>query len=237
MIHFIVVEDNNLHIERVKKIINKYMMRNNYEYDILCFNEPNKKFLDEINSDSNKIYILDFELKNTNAIDVSRLIRKVDWISAIIVFSVNGGMAYETFKQRLQILDFVNKQFEAEKNLFELFDICFDQFNIRKDFKYKIGKISYSIDYNKIYYIYRDTVDRKCVIVTDKNEYRISKSLANIKELLPSNFLYTHKSCIVNIDRVDAFDFANSTIYFDNNTHSYLLSKTHKKELEKYVVC
>ena len=237
MINFIIVEDNNLHIEKTKKIINKYMMKNNYEYDILAYNYPNDKFVENISSDSKKIYILDFELKGTTAIDVARMIRKSDWISPIVVFSVNGGMAYDTFKQRLQILDFVNKQYEAEKNLFEVFDICFSQFKIREDFKYKIGKVTYSIDYDKVYYFYRDTVERKTVIVTNNGEYKIPMTLVKVKSLLPDYFVYSHKSCIINTMKVNAYDWANLTIFFDNGTKTYLLSRTHRKELKDHALC
>ena len=237
MINFIILEDNKIHLEKTKKIINKYMMKNDYEYDISTFCDITTSFKELIGTDSNKIYILDFELPRTNAIEVARLIRKEDWVSPIIVFSVNGGMAYDTFKQRLQILDFVNKQFEPERNLHELFDICFKQFNFKNALKYKIGHISYSLDYDKIYYIYRDTSLRKTVIVTNNQEYKISMPLVKVKELLTSDFVYTHKSCIVNLRRVNAFDWSNLVIMFDNGKSSYLLSRTHRKELKKNVVC
>jgi len=155
VINFIVLEDNPHHRKKAKDIIFNYMMKNKYEFDILFFERETDTFIELVeNHDSNYIYILDFELPNTTAIEVARRIRKKDWISPIIIFTVNGGMAYDTFKQRLQILDFVNKQFEAEKNLHELFDICLKQLNVRENFKYKIGKVDYSIDFDKILYIY-----------------------------------------------------------------------------------
>ena len=237
MINFIIMEDNKFHLEKTKNIINKYMMKNDYDYNILSFDKIDDSFMNSINSDSNKIYILDFELPTTNAIEVARTIRKIDWVSPIIVFSVNGGMAYDTFKQRLQILDFVNKQFEAEKNLFELFDICISQFKIKSSLKYKISKIDYSIDFDKIYYIYRDTFLRKSIVVTNNGEYKISLPLIKIKDKLPRDFVFTHKSCITNMSKVNAFDWANLFIIFDNGTKCNLLSRTHRKELSKYVNC
>lgn len=233
MINFVIVEDNPLHMKTTKDIILNYMMKNNYEFDILEFPKINDKFNSIIDNDLNYIYILDFELGNTNAIEVARKIRQKDWISPIIVFTVNGGMAFETFKQRLQILDFVSKQFEAEKNLFELFDICFEQLKIRNTFKYRVGKVDYSIDYDKILYIYKDTIERKSIIVTDNNEYKASMSLTKVKKLLPNNFVYSHKSCIVNLKRVDAFDWSKNLIIFDSGKTTMLLSRTHKKELVK----
>ena len=232
VINFIILEDNPHHCKKTKDIILNYMMKNKYEFDILTFDRESPEFLDVINShDSNYIYILDFELPNTTAIDVARKIRKSDWISPIIVFTVNGGMALETFKQRLQILDFVNKQYEAEKNLHELFDICFKQLNIGNNFKYKIGKVDYTIDFNKILYIYKDTVERKSIIVTEKREYKVPLNLIKVKELLNDDFIFTHKACIVNRKRVDAFVWNEGKVVFDNGKEIPFLSKSRKKEL------
>lgn len=232
MINFVVLEDNPHHRKKTKDIIFNYMMKNKYEFDILFFERETDTFIELVeNHDSNYIYILDFELPNTTAIDVARRIRKKDWTSPIIVFTVNGGMAFDTFKQRLQILDFVNKQFEAEKNLHELFDICLKQLDVRENFKYKIGKVDYSIAFDKILYIYKDTVERKSVIVTDKNEYKISLNLIKVKELLNDDFIFTHKACIVNSKRVDAYVWSEGKVIFDNGKEAPFLSKTHKKEL------
>ncbi len=234
MINFIVLEDNPHHRKKAKDIIFNYMMKNKYEFDILFFERETDTFIELVeNHDSNYIYILDFELPNTTAIEVARRIRKKDWISPIIIFTVNGGMAYDTFKQRLQILDFVNKQFEAEKNLHELFDICLKQLNVRENFKYKIGKVDYSIYFDKILYIYKDTVERKSVIVTDKNEYKVSLNLIKVKEMLNDDFVFTHKACIVNTKRVDAYVWSEGKIIFDNGKEAHFLSKTHKKELSE----
>lgn len=232
MVNFVVLEDNPLHRKKTKDIIVNYMMKNRFEFDILFFEKETETFINLVEShDCNYIYILDFELPNTTAIDVARRIRKKDWVSPIIIFTVNGGMAYETFKQRLQILDFVNKQFEAEKNLHELFDICFKQLKVSNNFKYRIGKVDYSINFDKILYIYKDTVERKSVVVTDKNKYKIPLNLVKVKELLNEDFIFTHKACIVNSKRVDAFVWNENKIVFDNGMETSFLSKSHKKEL------
>ncbi len=232
MINFVIVEDNPRHMLRTKDIIVNYMMKNKFEFDILMFEGVTDSLMDLVRAhESNYIYILDFELPRTTAIEVAREIRKKDWVSPIIIFTVNGGMAFETFKQRLQILDFVSKQFEAEKNLFELFDICFQQLNVRKSFKYKIGKVDYSIDYDKILYIYKDTIERKSVIVTERNEYKIPLNLVKVKELLSDDFIFTHKACIVNRNRVDAYVWNQGKVIFDNGTEAPFLSRTHKKDV------
>ncbi len=231
MINFVVVEDQANQRENISKLIVKYMMRNKFEFDIVEFETETKKLKDFIKgNENNHIYILDFQLPNSNAIEIARCIRQTDWKSPIIVLSAHGGMAYETFKQRLQILDFVSKQFEAEKNLFELFDICIKQLEVSPSLKFKSNGIDYNIPFDKIIYIYRDTAARKAVIVTNNSEYKINLNMDKVYEELDGRFKISHKACIINTDKVESINWKENKIIFSNNKFTYLLSKAHKKE-------
>lgn len=234
MINFILVEDNNVHRKSTEKIILKYMMKNKYDFEVFSYDKETKELDDYINNnDNNNIYILDFELPNTNALDLARNIREYDWKSPIIILTAHGGMAFESFKQRLQILDFISKQYHAEESLIESFDICLKQFNLSKSLKLNYNYTDYNIPFDKILYIYRDTVERKIIIVTENSEYMIRINLKDIKDMLPNYFEYSHKACIINMNKVEAFDWKNYIIYFSNGTSTNLLSRTHKKELMK----
>lgn len=236
MINFVMVEDNKLHIERTREIIINYMMKNDITFDLNIFKSFNDKLKDLIEShDENNIYILDYELPECTAIDIARLIRKSDWTSPIIIFTVNSGLAFDTFKQRLQILDFVDKQIDAEKNLCELFDICLSQLKLRKTLKFNIGKTHYSIDYDKIKYIYRDTLDRKSILVTEGNEYHINKTLIElITRLNDKRFMFTHNACICNMNKVVAFNWKDNILTLNDGEKIFFLSKSHKKSLEPF---
>ena len=234
MINFVIVEDNNAHRKSTEKIILKYMMKNKYEFEILSYEKETEELINHIKtSDKNNIYILDFELPNTNALDLAREIRTYDWRSPIIILTAHGGMAFESFKQRLQILDFISKQYKAEENLIESFDICLKQFNLSKSLKLNYNYTDYNIPFDKILYIYRDTVERKLIVVTENSEYIIRINMKDIKKMLPKTFKYSHKACIVNMNKVEAFDWKNYEIHFSNGTKTNLLSRTHKKELAR----
>ena len=80
------------------------MMKNSYIFDVQVFSHLSDELSDIIvNHDENHVYILDYELPDCTAIDIARLIRQYDWVSPIIIFTVNSGLAFDTFKQRLQI--------------------------------------------------------------------------------------------------------------------------------------
>lgn len=232
MINFILVEDNPLHLKKTESYIVKYMMKNTLEFKIIKFDKLSDKLFDYVsNTENNNIYVLDYELGNGTAIDVARKIRKYEWRSPIIIFTVNEGMALDSFKQRLQILDFINKRKDPEKNLFELFNICLEQLDVSKNFKCSIASNTFTIDYKNILYLYKDTVERKTVVVTDNDEFVLNMTLRKAKSLLSDDFVYTHKSYLVNLKRTVLLDWKNCMVSFDNGRVEPLLSRTHKKEL------
>lgn len=235
MIKFIIVEDNKIHQKHIEDVIVSFMMKNNYEFKIKIFDKETQELHKLIKeNEDNHIYILDFELPNSNAIDISRKIREYDWTSPIVIFTAHGGMAFETFKQRLQILDFINKQLDPDKNLIEVFEICLKQLNILKAFKFKTAGIDYNIPFNKILYFERDTISRKVTIVTDNSKYEMYKTMCEIKSNLDNNFIMTHRACIINMKKVIRISWKDGIITFDNGKQTNLLSKTHKKELDEY---
>ncbi len=236
MVNFVIVEDNKHHIERTKEIVLNYMMKNSFLFDILVFSNMSDSLEELIeNHDENHIYILDYELPDCTAIDIARLIRKYDWVSPIIIFTVNGGLAFESFKQRLQILDFVDKQVNASKNLFELFDICISQLHIRRTLKFINGREHYSIDYDKIKYIFRDTIGRKSVIVTEMGEYNVNKTLVEVyKQLNDKSFKFTHQACICNMNKVRSLNWKEGIVTFNDGEKQYFLSRSHKESLKEF---
>ncbi|MEG2457624.1 MAG: LytTR family transcriptional regulator DNA-binding domain-containing protein [Bacilli bacterium] len=233
MITFVIVEDNKFYMDFLKETVLKYMMKNKLEFEILDFSKQTKELDDIINNPKlSSIYILDFELpNNVTAIDIARDIRKKDWTSPIIVYSAHGGMAYETFKQRLQILDFVNKQFKSEDSLIELFDICLKQLDVCNSLKINTKSININVPYNRILYIHKDVLERKCIIVTDNGNVIVRYNIRDMLPLLDSRFKVAHKSCIVNSKRVLVYNWTKGYMTMDNNEIVYMLSKRRKKEM------
>ena len=63
------------------------------------------------------------------------------------------------------------------------------------------------------------------------NEFKITKSLNELKEMLGDKFIQTHRACFVNKDRVIKIDKIRRIIYFDNGVKTDLLSTKYRKEL------
>lgn len=232
MIKFVVVEDNKLQLNDIKSLIMNYMLNTNYKFDILSYDKISDNIFKDTEDTYHKyIFLFDYQLPNGTAVDIARRVRENDWVSPIVIFTINTSMALSTFKERLQILDYVIKDENLQKNLLELFDICLEQLNYKETFKINVSKMSYIFEYDRILYIYKCNNERKIEVVTDQGNFKFSMTLEEIMSYLTKNFIYTHKACIVNKKRVKIFDWKNNCFILDTGESVYMLSRLRKKEL------
>lgn len=232
MISFIICEDNKHINDVIIKVIDRTMMKNKVPYKKSIYYDYNKTFMKIIDEKlPNKVYILDIETPSASGIDVVRKIREKDLNSIIIFLTSHDELGYTILKQEFMFLSFICKFDDYENKLEQ---------SIRKALKVVGQKlilsisdhgVVYNIPLDDIIYITRDSVERKCIIKTDYNEFKVNKPLAEILELLDSRFKQSHRACIVNMDRVHTINKKNKTIGFDNGIMVDLMNDDFKKEV------
>ena len=99
-----------------------------------------------------------------------------------------------------------------------------------------LSKIADNVDLNIYYrnllYIYRDTEERKLIIVTPKNKYKVSMNIKDVFDYLDGRFVQCHRSCIVNKNRVEELNYKEGYFVLDTGEKVYMLSKMNKKMME-----
>ena len=236
MLQFIIFDDNKVIREKVSKVITKLMLPTDIEYQTKEFSQYDKSFSQFIEKKGEKkIYILDIEVNSFSGLDVARKIREKDWESIIIILTAHYELAYDAFKNRLMLLDFISKFDNYEQNLYDVLKLALKASHVKKRFSFKFNRMAYKVDYDDILYIVKDTGKRNTVLKTYSKEYLLSLSLSEIMTMLPDNFIQTHRACIINKDNVKIIDFKENVITFVNNEKITMLSKTYKKEVKKYV--
>lgn len=237
MINFVIVEDNKNHKKKVKDLIISFMMKNKLEFNLTEYDDFSKELITHIkNRKDDTIYILDLELPHGDGIDIARSIRYTynDWRSPIIICTAHTSLAYEVYKQRLQILDFIGKCFNVEKNILEALEICIKMLNKYSFYRYTYHNVDYCICYDDIIYIQRD--GRKTIIATKDKKYYQNISINEIKKMLPSNFIVSTKGTLINMKNVKCIDWNDMLVYFNCGIKEYLVSSSHKKEIISYGV-
>ena len=237
MIHFILCDDEKVFRKNMMKAINKAKEKRVFECEIHEFEKYDSDFEKLIQSDlSSKIYIMDIEIPGSiSGIDIARKIRKFDWNSSIILVTSHAELSYEAIKAQIMILDFISKFNNCEIELEKAILKAVRKVNQKKVFLYSSGGISCRLFLDDILYVMKDSVERKCVIKTTYGEVILNKTLSEMAEELDSRFYSSHRSCLVNTEKIAKVDWSESMITFDNGEIIYLLARDKKKGLKEYV--
>ncbi len=237
MIRFAVCDDEKEFRTRVVKAIDKIFMKNTIEYEIEEFIGYDNKFEEFMEqSYTSKIYILDIELKNSiSGIDIARKIRKSDWDSIIIMVTSHFDLGYEALKAQIMLLDFISKYDECEKRLTAVLKKAISNIDHKKILIFETNGISHRIYLDDILYVTKDTVERKCIIRTTYTEFAVNKTMNQMIEELDDRFYLTHRSCLVNTEKIRTIDWKNNIIYFEKDESIDLLARDKKKGLKEFV--
>ena len=232
MIKYVVVDDANKDLELVEKVINKVLFKTENEYEIYKFNKYNSELEKMINDNSEpKIYIIDIELDNKKSgLDIARKIRENDWDSEIIIITNHDRMFETVYKTIYKVFNFIEKFDNMEARLEEDLTVISKRNFDKEKFVYENNKISLQIYLKDILYIYRDTVERKLVIITTNNKYLVNLTIQNMLERLDYRFRQVHRACIVNSEKVRMFDWQNGYFELETGEKIYMLSKTFRKD-------
>lgn len=234
MIDFLVCDDNLKVINDVVNVINKVMIKNNMNYKIHKFVDYDDKFMNLLKTGANyKIYILDIETPTASGIDIARKIRIKDKNSPIIFITGHEELGHTVLKSCLNFLTFISKYDDCLNKLEHAIIEALDTLGSRQTIEFLEHGIKYNLALNNILYVTRDTIERKTIIKTDSNEFRVYITLEKFNELAKNSLTKTHKSCLVNMKRVDKVDGNHNLITFDTGEVIDLLSNKYKKDVIK----
>lgn len=231
MLKVVIVEDDVKTQNKVKKVVRNVTFNLDDDVEIQIFSgysDDLKKVI--VNNDFRKIYIMDIQLENSESgIFIAKKIRDFDWDSQIIFITDHDKMFETVFRNVYNVFDFIEKfhDFESrlESSLRKIFSMNFDN----KLFYYSSRNIDLQIFMKNILYVYRETVERKIIVVTDNNKFLINMSLQEIIDKLDDRFVMVHRACIVNKEHVQEFNWNKKYFLLDNGEIVNMLSKKYRK--------
>ena len=235
MTSFIVVEDDLKTQKSIKEVLRKTVISKDHNIDVKYFTKYTKELKDIIEDDSmRKVYILDIELETkVSGIEIAKQIRNDDWESEIIFITCHDKMFETVYRNVYEVFDFIEKFFDMEKRLEKDIELIFQKNFDNKMFTITTRNIDLQIYYRAITYITRDKEERKIMIHTDANTFKLNMTLTDVTKLLDDRFAQTHRACIANRQRVHQWNWPKGYFILDNGQKVELLSKKYKKEVEK----
>lgn len=231
MLQFILVDDEKIMRDKERQLLNEVLFSANIEYDILEYSHLTDELKIVINNSNPKVYIMDIDLNSkVSGLDIGKYIRNYDWDSEIIYITSHDKMFEKVFRNIYKVFDFIEK-FDSMEERFknDINQILLRKWD-KKKFTYSNNRISFEIYLDDILYLYRDTVERKVAIKTVKgNIFYVNKNINQIIEDLDERFIQVHRSCIVNKDKVNVYNWAKGYFVLDNGERVDMLSKTYKR--------
>lgn len=234
---FALYDDHEEFRVKSEEVISKVCKKIGTDYEVNHFTSFNKNFEKFIEDENpRKVYILDIEVpESISGMEIAKMIRKKDWDSIIIMVTSHTELGYEALKAQIMLLDFISKYSNWTDHFEKTIEKAILQIDAKKMLIYESSGMTYRIPSNEVLYILKDPKERKCTIKTTYDDIVIQKSMTEISQSLDRRYYLTHRSCYVNLDRVESIDWRENIINFDTEESIDYLSRDRKKGLKEYV--
>lgn len=243
MIPVFICEDERDTRENIKSALEKEILINGYDMEIVCGTDRPEELLDCAKSQGSRgIYFLDVDLKDSSmdGFGLGKEIRKLDSRGFLVYVTGFGDLAFETFRCHLEALDYIVKGDDRE--MFQRIRDCLTVINHRlleergdqkEYFTLKQVDLLRHIPMDDIFYF--ETTEKKHHILLHYSQGRIDFG-GNLNELevqLGSRFLRIHRTCLVNGMQIDKVDRKNRQVVLKNGERCWY-SRKGKLVLEAY---
>ena len=217
------IESINLSVYEKRVSVYKYDSYNT-EFDMFIKNNKDKK-----------IYILDDEVDGVSGLELAEVIKKYDWDSIIILIIDFDKYINNVFNIKLMALDIIFKNTDYIDRLISDIKLAISIILKKDVFIFKYNHVLYRIPYNKICYIEKEPMIKRCIIHTVDEDYYITENITSILSHLDNGFCRTHQSCIVNLNNIRMVDLKTNVIEFNNGDKTDLLNIKMKKIIKDYI--
>ncbi len=214
MLNFVICDDNLNILDKFAKILEGIFAEHHYDAKIGLKTDDIDELLNYINNNKTDVLILDINLKSDKTgLEIASKVREKNKNTYFIFTTAH--LEYAMMAYKFKTFDYLAKPVTAdrlEETIIRLFD---DIHGIPKKYL-KIDNKKTIIDESEILYIKRDGM--KLTFHTKSRDYQTYSSFNKVQNILPDNFIRTHKSYIVNINNIVNLDPVANLIYFDNGT-------------------
>lgn len=222
MLKILLIDNDERNYLTLKQIISQLDFLYSNNLIVQWFKSCTKELIDTINEIAiKKIYLINNNYK-INQKNLANYVRMTDYRSELILLGENNENWINN------IFDFLPNVYENSQKIWNDLKQILDNYYIGNFFSYTNSKMNLNIYCDSILYIYRDTSERKIVIVTNHRNYTLNISLNEIMKRLDSRFRQVHRACILNICHVYEYNWAKSYFILDNGKKVNLLSKKYR---------
>lgn len=234
MISIAICEDEKIYRDKLKEFLKRILEQKKYNVEEF---DNGESFLDRFESDESyrenlNIVLLDIQMDGINGMDVARKIRewnkklKIIFITAVPDFLADG-YEVKAFRYLLKPIGY--------EDFCRHFGKCLEEITNNKESSIVINDLNTDkivvIPTESILFV--ETYGRNLLVHTEKNVYKIYKTIGSMEEKLDSDtFFRLHRGYIVNISRIESIK-GRTAIVAGNEV---MISRDKIKELKERVM-
>ena len=140
----------------------------------------------------------------------------------------------DIFAKKVMALDYIDKE-GFEEPLKDTIKRAVEIMHGKKHINISYDGLLYNIPYEDILYIKAGLNKMSILVCTKGRVYKVNKPLYEIYEETKPNFHRSHRSYIVNVDKIKTVDTPGRSITFKNGVTERLISNRLAKEFTSYV--
>lgn len=242
MVAIYICEDNRVFQQEIQKTIENYVMIQAYDMQIALATVKPQEVLDAIvDEKARNVYFLDVDLKDEemNGFDLGKAIREVDPRGFIIFITDHSELLAETFKYRLEAMDYIIKGDIAniQGRVRECLDsvqerLLLEQKESRRFLPVKMNNEIFYVAMDEIYFIETSSHNHKVVLYAKDQQLDFFGNLQELEEELGEGFLRVHRSYLVNTKQIKQLNVKTNTIFFEDGL-SCFFTRRKKKDLQE----
>ena len=178
------------------------------------------------------VVFMDIEWKmEDTGIDFASMLYAAEPNAQIVFATGYAKYSQDIFSKKINLAGFLIKPVDQEK-LNELAEVIEKKRELRSSRILNIisDRKSLKIPADRILYIESNL--HQCLIHTDKESIKCSEKLTEILKRLPENFQMSHKSYLINMDRI--YKMEGNTVYLDNGECLPISRAQNSKFTEKF---
>lgn len=236
VINIIGVDNNDNFRKHEKDLLLEIQKDEGIDFKISLFKEYDQSFFQELQHSENNILLLDIITKENDGIEVLRQIRQNDKRSlAIFVSGHEKTYGKKILKDTLDIYTFITKDINFDKEFKQKIKLALKERELNQFIQvYDEKNTATLIPIDTILYI--STELRKMKITTnDDKVFYTNTPLHKLLKQLGTDFASCHRSCIINLRRVQRIDKTNRIIYFDNQNSTNCVSRDKIKKINELI--
>lgn len=241
MIPIYILEDEAIIREHIQEVIEKHIMIENYDMDVICATALPESILEiEAQENVRGLYFLDVDLgpDTMTGFELAKIIRERDPRGYLVFITTHDELLMETFKMRLEAMDYILKD-DLEQvggRIRNCIDVTIDrvlkeQMEIGEYYTIKIFDDVYHIPVSEILYFETSQEKHRIIMHANRDLLDFVGNLSKIDLDLGKTFVRIHRSYVVNRQRIKRIDYGKSEIELDNG-EMIPMSRKGRKTLE-----